>query len=446
MNNLKTWLATSGFLTIGRLAGAGAGFLTQILLARVLSPRELGLFFALTSLAVVASIVAAGGYPGVMQRFMTRYRERQKLRLMSAFVRWTQLETVKKTASIALIFFILAAMWPLDSDTRITFVASVFLMLAMASLHIHVPIAVAERRFALAILPDSLVRPFLFLATVAVIALYGASISAGGVACIYAGLTAVVALAQFVLIFPMLAKHSPSSAAKRLKRKWRQEATPLIVVALFTTLFADIATFLAAPFLALENVASFGISIKISMLIGFVVQVSQQVALPDLALANQRRDGALRFQALTRASLLPSIITLTATLLTIAWGEVLLGLFGTAFVSAKWSLVLMTGTQFIRAVAGPNSLMLTLVGAHRVNWMICFGCSALLLISNAILIPSYGLEGAALSTGICYVAWVAATTVALWRLSHVRTDIFVLAFRPRQFDVVPSSAVRRLES
>lgn len=444
MKSLTNWLATSGFLTMGRLVGAGAGFFTQILLARILSPRELGLFFACTSFAVVASILSTGGYPGVMQRFVTRYRERQKRALASAFIRYTQLTTVKTTALIAVILFVVSTVWVTTLDTRIAIIASVFSMIAMASLNIHIAIAVVERRFSLAILPDNLFRPILFLGVVVTIALTGTFLSAGGVAVIYAGLTGLVALVQFMLLAPGLAKPSADFGNRRLKNRWRREAAPLIVVALFTNLFADIAIFLATPFLALEDVAAFGICVKISMLVGFVVQVSQQLALPDLAIAKERGDEALSSQALVRASLFPSIVTLGATLLALAWGDILLGLFSPAFVSEKWSLVIMAGAQCIRAVAGPNALMLTLTGAHRMNSIVCLACSALLLLSNAVLIPTYGLEGAALSMAISYVAWVAATTVVLWRQGRVRSDLFVLAYSFKRPEVMSTTAPRKL--
>ena len=59
-------------LLVIRLGGAGAGFLSQLVLARLLAPQDLGLFFAATSLAVVASTVVAFGYPEIAPRFIAR--------------------------------------------------------------------------------------------------------------------------------------------------------------------------------------------------------------------------------------------------------------------------------------------------------------------------------------------------------------------------------------
>ncbi len=50
-------LFSASRLLLARFAGAGAGFMTQIALARLLPPQDLGLFFAATSFAAVAGLV-----------------------------------------------------------------------------------------------------------------------------------------------------------------------------------------------------------------------------------------------------------------------------------------------------------------------------------------------------------------------------------------------------
>ena len=76
----------SSILTGARIAGALAGFATQVLLARTLQAHALGVFFSVTSLAAVVGLICAHGYPAIAARFISRYREQGKEDLIAAFV------------------------------------------------------------------------------------------------------------------------------------------------------------------------------------------------------------------------------------------------------------------------------------------------------------------------------------------------------------------------
>jgi len=79
--------STSSLLSLARVAGALAGFVTQVVLARTLQASALGVFYSVTSLAAVVGLIAAHGYPSIAARFMLRYREQGKEGLVAAFVR-----------------------------------------------------------------------------------------------------------------------------------------------------------------------------------------------------------------------------------------------------------------------------------------------------------------------------------------------------------------------
>ena len=84
--HLRQFVSTSSLLSLARVAGAAAGFVTQILLARTLQASALGLFYSVTSLAAVMGVVAALGYPKIAPRFVSRYREKGNKGLLPAFV------------------------------------------------------------------------------------------------------------------------------------------------------------------------------------------------------------------------------------------------------------------------------------------------------------------------------------------------------------------------
>jgi hypothetical protein len=76
-------------------------------------------------------------------------------------------------------------------------------------------------------------------------------------------------------------KGEASAPPKRLLTVWRREATPLILVALFTYFFADVAILMVTPLLSSAGTAAIGLCLALALLVGFAVQVAHQVVVPD---------------------------------------------------------------------------------------------------------------------------------------------------------------------
>lgn len=128
MRRLNSLLSNAAVLMLARFAGAGAGFFSQILLARLLPPNGLGIFFAGTSLAAVVGLVVAQGYPEIVQRFVTRYRETERPDLLANFIAQAQRETWMISALVTISLVAIAVLLPrTDSANRFVIVATALL-------------------------------------------------------------------------------------------------------------------------------------------------------------------------------------------------------------------------------------------------------------------------------------------------------------------------------
>jgi O-antigen/teichoic acid export membrane protein len=414
-----------------RLAGAGAGFLTQLVLARLLAPEALGKFFAATSLAAVLGLVATQGYPGVIQRFVTRYRRPGQSAHLAAFATQVQRETMGAGLVFSLLVAAPAVFLPsLDGDLRLLLLATAVYVAAASACSIYPPLACAERRFVIGLLPETFMRPFIFLGLTLTAGVLGIALSAGKTVAVYAGISASLALIQFVVV-PRAFPAGAGRASQNLHRRWRQEAWPLLIVLLFTTLFADVVILLSSPFLGAGALAPFGIALKISMLIGFIVQVTHQVSLPDLAEAHQHKSKEDMLDALLRSTLLPVLLTAGALAGALFAGDWVLRLFGPEYEKAYPGIVILIAAQFLRALAGPAPALLTLGGAQKTNAAISVTTCVVLLAANVILTPRFGLLGACLSVLLAVVAWTGFSALMLRRRMRTGASlIFVLRHAP----------------
>jgi O-antigen/teichoic acid export membrane protein len=419
--------STSSLLALARVAGALAGFVTQIVLARTLTASALGLFYSVTSLAAVVGLIAAHGYPGIAPRFLARYKSQGKRDLIAAFVARARRDAIFYVTITTGLVLAGAWLWPtLMLEERLALTAAALSIPANASLRVNGSLAAAIRRFGLAYLPDTCIRPFLLLGAILALIASGIALTASSAAFALTVVFTGLALTQYLLLAKDMPKGKAPEAPQRLVRIWRSEAKPLIVVALFTYFFADVDILMVTPLLSSAETAAIGLCLKLALLVGFAVQVAHQVVVPDLADARARKDHGPIRGVLARALMFPLAVTIAATAFVALWGEHLLAIFGPEFVSAKVPLVIMMACQLARAMFGPSVSLLTVIGAQRQNAGLAVASMIVLALSNLALAPLYGVLGAAIAVAIATLFWLVASAIVLKRVSGLRTDALYL--------------------
>jgi O-antigen/teichoic acid export membrane protein len=231
-----------------RLFGAGAGFATQLVLARLLSPADLGMFFSVTSLAAVTGLLVVQGYPNLATRFVARYRNNPKL--LGVFIRESTAAGRTWAVLAVAILLLNAAVWPgLSAHDRAALAVGALTVLPIAALNIHSALAGAMRRFDLCYGPESLLRPVGFLAAVALAATLPVGLSLETALVLFGAITLAIAVLQGLLLRTSLPAVPTRPPFQALARRWRREARALVPVSLFTALFADVALVITTPLL-----------------------------------------------------------------------------------------------------------------------------------------------------------------------------------------------------
>ncbi len=426
-------LSTSALLLAARLLGAGAGFLVQLVLARWLSAGSLGVYYAATSLAVLAGVAAAHGYPSIATRFVSRYRKPSGAPLLRAFVRLAETETLLLALAITAIVVIGAAAGPwLSGEARAAVILSAITIPFVAAFRIYGSLALATRAFTLAYLPDVCLKPLFLLAGIGGLLMSGYGISLAAVMVWLAIATIILSTAQYALLrrsFPVPLSPWPqtelprSQAGKKLKARWRREAHAVLLVAVFSQLFPELAILLATPFLTASEIGVFGLCLKLAFLAGFFVLLTQNIATPDLADALAKRSERIRGSRHSAPSAVAAAGMLAATLVCALFGARLLTIFGAEFAAGQTALVILMLSQLVRALFGPTNAVLTLVGERRLNLQLTVLSVAVLFLSTAMLGTLFGLDGASLGVLLTMLLWSATSAYALYRRTGLRVDL-----------------------
>lgn len=418
-------LSTGALLMAARLAGAGAGFGAQILLARAMPSEQLGLFFLATSVAAVLGAVASGGFPGVATRFFASYQSRKKPDLLAAFMRQSMADTWRLAWLTALAVATFAALAPLHPDLRIGLALSAVSIPAIAATRLNGAFANAVRHFELSYLPDLFWRPVLFGLAVAAWTAFGPTMSGLAATALMSGVIVLLSrsqagrLARKLPVQRLVARPTPRVAAL-----WRRAARPLVVVTLFTALFADLDLVVVGVFLSPADLAVFGVCLKLAFLVGFAVQMVTQLVSRDLADGFGRGDRDLVARAVARANGPLVLATFGALAGAVAFGDALLGVFGPDFAAGHATLVVLVASQCVRALAGPSIPLLTLAVGQARSMVAATLSLAVLIVSTALLAPALGGLGAALAVAITMAVWAVFLGVVLHRRTGLRTDAF----------------------
>ncbi|WP_169196560.1 hypothetical protein [Devosia sp. MC1541] len=407
-----------------RLAGAGFGFLSQLMLARMFLPHDVGMAFLAMSVTAFVSLMATGGYHTIALTYLARFRAFGRLNLERAF-----LSAARRDIFVLIALFLVvtpfAFVLPLEDGFAKAALFGVLAAIPLAVIRMNNSVANAHKRFSLSYVPDFVIRPgllLLFLAALALLRL-NAPIDYVLIAMVVIALT--VAIGQALLLGKDHAFARVESAHLRdLRPYYRSRAAAMLMVTIVSGATADLVILIGGLFLPPSQVAVLGVAVRLAALVGFFSAASQQFVLRDLVAtmssANRSESDAL----LLRTNIISIGNMIAATVVAIIIGPFVLALFGPAYGAGYWPLVIFLISQSIRVMGGMNGHLLALGGHQIRSAALCALAVIVLLLLSALLTPLWGLTGIATALLVAELVWAVGLGWLTQKLQGRRGDIF----------------------
>lgn len=424
-------LITRLFSVVGaRVAAAAFGLLSQLALARVFAPADVGVYLLTMSVMAFASLLMTGGYPALGFTYLARYQSLARETLVAAFhaagLRTTLILSVV-TAGLA----IAAYFTPVLAPMRPAILFGALAAPGLALIRLNNVAANSIRRFDLSYLPDFVLRSgFLFAAIIAIITLARQPEMVSVLWAIVISTYVAAAIQAALLGRSGVAAKVFSSPGRRLAPYYRARAAALLVGAFVTYAFAEIVTLVSGLLLPPAEVAVVGIAVRLASIAGFVVQSMQVFAIPDLTdtMARGTREAADRL--MRRTNLVNFALMLAAILVTLVLGEWALSLFGPDYLAGKWALVLFLLSQMVRSAGTMNNHLLSL-GGHQARTAIVCAISLIVLLGAAAgLTPYLGVTGMGWAALAAEGVWAIGLAVSAQSLTGRRGDLLAaIAYR-----------------
>ncbi len=395
----------AGNVFLIRVAGAVLAYLSQVLLARWMGAFEFGVYvYALTWLLLFGGLVDFG-LAASSQYFVPKFTGEKAIGHLHGYLcgsRWL-------VFALATLFAIGGALCIYLLEDKIDRYAVAPLYLACLTLPIFGVMNVQDgiaRSYNwpyLALLPHYVIRQALLIALMA--GVYFAGIKTDAViAVILVAITLwVTTLGQMLLLNRRLRIEVPREPARYDVRQWFSTAFPIFMIDGLYLMFLYMDVLVLNAFRPPEDVAVYFAALKTLSLVAFVYFAVTAAAAHKFAqyhVAGDRKQLADFLASSIRWTFWPS---LAAAAVILAFGWPLLWLFGARFVGGYHLMFILAVGLLARASVGPGERVLNMLGEQRTCMLVAGGAAISNLVLCLVLIPRFGVEGAAIATSASFV-------------------------------------------
>lgn len=100
-----------------------------------------------------------------------------------------------------------------------------------------------------------------------------------------------------------------------------------------------------------------------------------------------------------------------------------LQLFGDEFGEGRLALMILTVSQIVNFGTGSVGYLLTMTGHQKTALQLLFSCALLTTVLTFFLIPSFGINGAAIAAGINNILLNVLMAVAVYRKTGINSTL-----------------------
>ena len=391
-----------------KIASIGLAFVTSVLLARLFGPEGYGLYAYALAWMLILQIPAGLGMKALLVREVASYQARSEWGLMHGLLRWANRAVLVVSIGIALIAAVIVWLVGGENNSQMLAVFGLALIsLPWLSLTLLRQATLQGlHRVVIGQFPETFIQPAVFI-----ILLGGAYLmfkdnlsvtGAMGIRVLSIGVAFFVGAELLRRNLPqVLQKVSPEYQIS----VWVRSVIPFMLISCMYVINNRTDAVMLGAMQGPESVGLYVVASRGAEFISFILVAVNQAIGPAIAKLYVEGNISRLQNLITKSSRAIFLISLPIALSLIIFGHWFLLLFGSEFTEGRTALTLLSIGQLINAGMGSVGYLLNMTG-HERDTAIGIGASAMLnIILNAILIPKFGLEGAAAATAISTILW-----------------------------------------
>lgn len=406
-----------------------------VVLARMLGPAGYGIYAYVYALISLLAVPAQFGLPPLIMRETARGQANMEWGAVKGVVKWGNSIAILLSIVIVLIAGGVAFYFSdnFTSEQLLTLAWGLMLMPLLVLGNLRGAVLRGLRKVIQGQLPEKIFRPGLFAIMLLGTGLFFSKEAL--TAPLAMALHAIAAFFAFMIGAWLLKRVRPVEITTATplydSRRWTLTVLPLALTAgmhLINT-YADI--LMLGYFASAEEVGIYRVSVQGAMLVTFGLSAIDMVVAPYIARLHAQDDKKKLQKLVTFSARFGAALALIFVLVYVFFGEILLSwFFGNEYLPGWVALVILSFGRLFNAVTGPIVFLLNMTGHERIMARGVAIATVFNIVLNVILIPKYGMEGAAMATMITVVIWSAL----LWQSArkYLKVDSSVFGFLVRR--------------
>jgi O-antigen/teichoic acid export membrane protein len=432
-------LRGSAWVLAGRIAGRAIALVSGVVLARLLTPTNLGDFYLAFSLATLGAVVGRLGMDTAATRLVAEsLAERKPSRARSVF-RQTLAFSALGAGVVGAISSLGGWSWLAHhafGNHRLAgvMVAATVLIVCEALQGTLVSWFRGLQVMRLVVLFDELVPGGAFLVLLVAVWLVSGHVGVAGALEMRAGGFALAILGVAVAMRGRLPALRGTGGVPR--RQVAELGVTMTGAVLITAAVGSTSDLLVlGAFRPARDVAAYGIAVSVALLLAMPYLAMTTALGPQLAQLNARGERRRMEDLIRGAATIFGAATVAATALVVALARpILTVVFGGGYGRADHVLMVLALAQAAFVITGPCGLALTMTGYHRPAFVLTAMAAIASVGADVWAAPRYGALGVAVASSPAVVldnvltVLLARRLVGVWTLPRFRVEDLRLAF------------------
>lgn len=411
-------------LALLELVAVGARYGVQVAIARLAGVTDYGQFTVALAWSTTLALAAGIGLSGVAIRYVPTYLALERYGRLKGFIRFARLVTLASSGALLLVGAVITVLTS-EGSTRTVTLVGLLLIPAVGQSSLQAEVLRAAGRVIAARVIVTMLQPVAFLVLALAYRALGGSLTATG-AMLCLGLAYIITLmVQATAIRLLIGARLHDQAAVHERREWSRLGLHLLAVRVSQTVLNSSDVIIVGILVGPAEAGIYGAAVKSVVLVSVVTQAVNLQVPPSVArlLAQDRHTEV---EALVRRSarfaFLPSL--LLALGLGIA-SSLVMGVFGASFEAGAAALTILAIGRLVTAWTGPVGSLLNVSGHQQIPVRVYAAAAALQVGLDFALIPSFGIDGAAVAASVAMIFW--NLLLSYFVIKHMKVRLWPLA-------------------
>jgi O-antigen/teichoic acid export membrane protein len=422
----RLFAGASGLLGL-RIVFSTVSFLGSILLARLLGNRGFGSYSYAFAWIVLIGVPAIFGMDQLVVRDVAAYCAKQQWSLLHGLLR--KATFVVNLASVGLVLLAGVTSWIFfrghdGSQAWSVFAVALILVPFIALTRVRQSAMQGLHQVAMGAMPEQVIQPGLLLIFLS-LAYVSPRIPrtpavAMGLTVLSVGVAFVVGTVQLYRRLPQEAK---SAAPVDPEGILIRSALPLLFVSGAGVLFGQADTLILGALKGPAAVGVYAVAHKAADFISFALNVQGSAFASTATTLYVLRDSDRLQRLITRLARLTLLVSAPLGVGLIFFGRWFLLFYGRQFVEGRMALAILSFSQLLNVAFGAVTMLLVITGFERDAAKATAGGAAANIGFCLLLVPRWGLEGAAIAYTIGMVVWNLWMVLVLYRKAGIHGTV-----------------------